>query len=102
MTARLTVTNSSGMADPSGRSPGITSTSTTTATWSGRAAKGALTGAAMGLLLGPPGFAVGMAAGAIAGGVSESDSAPIHHDALLDAFRVEIPESSLWRITAPP
>jgi uncharacterized membrane protein len=68
-----------------------------------RAAKGALTGAAMGLLLGPPGFAVGMTVGAIAGGVSESDSAPIHHDSLLDAFRVEIPErSSALALLADP
>ena len=59
-----------------------------------RTAEGALTGAAVGVLLGPPGLAVGMTLGGIAGGVRESDSTPIHHNALLDEFRLEIPEKS--------
>jgi uncharacterized membrane protein len=60
-----------------------------------RAGEGALTGAAVGLLLGgPPGLAAGLTAGGAVGGEIQSDSAPHHHDALLDDFRLEIPEKS--------
>jgi uncharacterized membrane protein len=68
-----------------------------------RVTKGALTGGAVGLLLGPPGMAVGFAAGGTAGGISTSDAAPRHHNALLDDFRLEIPEhsSALALLAAP-
>jgi uncharacterized membrane protein len=68
-----------------------------------RVAQGALTGAAVGLLLGPPGLAAGLTAGGVAGGERESESAPLHHDALLDEFRLEIPEksSALALVAAP-
>jgi uncharacterized membrane protein len=59
-----------------------------------RVGEGALTGAAVGLLLGPPGVAAGLAAGGTAGGISQSDAAPRQHNALLDEFRLEIPEKS--------
>jgi uncharacterized membrane protein len=60
-----------------------------------RSAKGALTGAVVGTLLGgPAGLAVGITAGGVAGGVSQADHAPLHHDALLDDFRLEIPKGS--------